>query len=181
MGTHKHHSAPRHTGGIGPLQLLEDIEHARVHFDQFMSGEDPWFHGSLLKFLPLTDQQKVKTKMSELRQTETWWNNGKVEKRSVKQPEGNFSKGRLPYSDDSYQKISDSLTGQTWWTNGETEVRSVKQPEKSFRPGRLPHGEDFSATMSRVHKGKSWWNNGTIEVFRFDKPDGFVKGRKSKG
>ena len=90
MSTHKHHSTPRHLGGIGPIQLVEDREHAYIHFHRFMSGEDEWFHGSLLKFLSLQDQEKVKTKMSEIRQTETWWNNGEIEKRSVECPGSDF-------------------------------------------------------------------------------------------
>lgn len=178
MTSHKHHVKPRHKGGTdGPTVSMNPWDHAELHAHRFINDEDTWFHGGLLEYLEPQLKQLVLKKFSEVRQEDNWWNDGTNEKRSSKQPGPNFVQGRLPYSEESYQKISEAHTGKRWWTNGEKLVFDFVCPE-GFYAGKAPHSEKTKQLMSQTHKGKKWWTDGQSETFRFDCPEGFRPGRK---
>jgi hypothetical protein len=185
MGIHKHHSTPRHMGGHGPIQLLEDRDHAYIHFHRFVSGEDPWFHGNLLKFLEPWDQITVRELWSLRASGEgnpmygvpspvtgwSWWTDGETDIMSEKQPGQNFKPGRTNV------KGHDALVGQRWFNNGTEEVLGFECPE-GFITGRI-----YRPRPNQKQKmlGRKWWNNGDEEVFCHEQPDGYVRGRLPKG
>lgn len=149
MAIHRHHSTPVHLGGIGPIQLLEDRDHAAVHARRFLDGEDVGFHMSLLKFLDEDLAKQVRDKQSELMKTErnpghgtsfvkgrTWWNNGRIEVLEFECPIG-YEPGRLSFSPVTKQKMSVTQIGLAWWNDGKIEVQSRIQPS-GFVKGRLP-------------------------------------------
>lgn len=147
MGIHKHHSTPLHLGGYGPIQLLEDIDHAKVHAERFLNGEDNGFHMGLLKFLPEETKNQVKQHQSNLMKTD--WNPG-------------FG--------------TSFVLGMKWWTNGVDETLSHSCPD-GWTPGRLPQSRETRLKKSESNTGKIWWNNGTEERWSHDQPEGFIRGR----
>lgn len=140
---HKHHSTPVHLGGIGPLQLLDERDHAYVHFHRFVSGEDRYFHPALLQHLDPWDRIVAKEKMSEVRSGEgnpmfgveptnkgvPWWTDGRNNVRSVDQPGPGWSRGMT-------DAVKNRKSGHTIFTNGEVEVHDFECPE-GFWKGRL--------------------------------------------
>lgn len=64
-----------------------------------------------------------------------WWNNGEVNKRSIKKPGDNFVLGRIPYprkplSEKTKDKIKQSNIGKEPWNKGKTEIYSEETLEK---------------------------------------------------
>lgn len=178
MKDHYHHETPVHKGGKdGPKVQINPWDHADIHGVRFIKGEDDWFHGGLFEFLDDDLVSSVKERMSEIRSNDIWWNNGVVESRSPEQPGPDFVKGRLPYSEESYRKISESHIGKRWFTDGENLIFAFECPE-GFKPGKAPHSEETKQLMSQTHRGKKWWTDGETETFRFECPEGFRPGRK---
>lgn len=70
-----------------------------------------------------------------IKQGSKWWNNGKVNKRSVEKPGEDFVIGRMPYerkphSQDTKQKIKQSNKGKVPWNKGKTQIYSKETLEK---------------------------------------------------
>ena len=71
----KHHVTPVHKGGKdGPTVELNPWEHAEVHAERFLNGEDDWFHMRFLKYLDYETSKKVRKKMGKLQ--EDRWKDG---------------------------------------------------------------------------------------------------------
>lgn len=189
MTKHLHHITPIHLGGEdGPLVLLEDYEHAQLHFERFMRGDDRWLHGSFLKFLEPEQVEAAKSRYSKLMTGRNnvmfgvepvvkgwkWWTDGNKDVMSEKQPGPNFFQGRTNVSTGH-----ESVKGQTWWNNGNEEILGFECPE-GFIQGRLPFSLETKQKMSESQIGFSWWNNGKVEVQSKTQPDGFTKGRLIK-
>ena len=186
MTIHRHHSTPQHLGGIGPIQLLEDRDHAYVHFHRFMDGEDPWFHPGLLRFLDPWDQITTREEMSRRGSGEgntmygvpspvkgwSWWTDGTENVMSPDSPGPQWTRGRTGITNEN----KTYKTGHKVFTNGVTEVHTYKCPD-GFWEGRLPMSDESKQRRKVAHIGKHWWNDGTREVFCIEQPDGFVKGR----
>jgi len=185
MTLHRHHSTPVSQGGIGPIQLLEDRDHAYVHFRRFVSGEDKWFHGGLLKFLCDEDQEIIRQLWKERGLGKNnpmfgvpspvsgwkWWTNGDEDIMSETQPGPSWKPGRT-----AVNRGHDSVKGQFWFNNGNVEVLDFKCPD-GFSPGRLPLSKETKEKMSESQKGLKWWNDGNLEVQSINQPNGFIRGR----
>lgn len=169
-------------GGHGPIQLLEDRDHAYVHFHRFVLGEDRWFHGGLLRFLDPWDQITVRELWSKRGSGEgnpmfgvepvikgwNWWTDGIKDVMSEKQPGPNFIKGRTHIS-----RGHDSVKGQHWFNNGTEEILTFECP-KGFIEGRL--SVERPKQRDKM-KGRKWFNNGKEEIFTYDQPEGYSRGR----
>lgn len=64
-----------------------------------------------------------------------WWNDGKVNRRSVECPGSNFTLGRIPYprkplSEKTKEKIKESNKGKPPWNKGKTQIYSEETLEK---------------------------------------------------
>jgi hypothetical protein len=71
----KHHVTPVHKGGKnGPIVELNPWDHAELHAERFLNGEDNGFHMRFLKHLDYEKQKQVRKKMGELQ--EEFWKNG---------------------------------------------------------------------------------------------------------
>jgi len=188
MSIHRHHSTPVSQGGMGPIQLVEDRDHAYIHFHRFQNGEDRWFHGGLLRFLDPWDQDTVRQLWKERGRGENnpmfgvpspvtgfnWWTDGTLDKLTDTQPGPSWRLGRTQM--DNSQRTYRS--GHTIFTNGVTEVHGYECPD-GFWEGRLPQSEETKKKRSLSQTGKTWWNNGEEEVLGRTQPEGFVRGRLS--
>lgn len=148
---HSHHTTPVHLGGENSPQVIMTAEdHAEHHAIRFLNGEDNGFHMGLLIFLSEEMEMMARQRQSELMRTEwnpgfgtsfvegrLWWTNGVEEVLEFECPPG-WRKGRLPESQETREKKSESQIGKIWWNNGTEEKWSHDQPE-GFVKGRLPH------------------------------------------
>ena len=64
-----------------------------------------------------------------------WWNNGKINKRSIKCPDNDFVLGRISYprkplTEETKEKIKQSNKGKIPWNKGKTQIYSNETLEK---------------------------------------------------
>lgn len=178
---HSHHTTPVHKGGKdSPQVLLLDYDHAQLHYERFVNGDDNWFHAGLLFLLEPEQQLHVRRLYSEKMSGEgnhmfgveptikgwNWWTDGTNNVLSDKQPGPDFKLGR------TVSWSHPGSVGKTWFNDGTKEVLSGEQPE-GFKPGRLPGQTRDSSSRF----GKVWFNDGTEEVQTYEQPEGFVPGR----
>ena len=180
---HSHHTTPCHLGGHdSPRVLLPDYEHAALHAERFLNGDDTWFHPCLLFLLEPEVERLVRQRYSELQTGEgnmmfnvepkikgwNWWNNGTSEQIAPEAPGNNWQQGRL-----NLKWGLANTKGRKWFHNGVEEALFFECPD-GFQPGRLP-GQKRDGTKQ---VGKKWWNNGTTETQDTECPgEGFVRGR----
>jgi hypothetical protein len=103
-----------------------------------------------------------------------WWNNGVIEKKCVKYPGSDWSKGRLRLLNIGYANV-----GKLWWNNGVCEKMSYCSPGNNWVQGKLI-SHNLSGAISARSKGKTWYNNGIKNKRSFEKPGhewqpGFIK------
>jgi len=114
-----------------------------------------------------------------------WYNNGSKEimlPQTVSAPDG-FSKGKLPASDITNEKISKKMKfgsaaakGKKWYTNGVDSVLSFDCPD-GWRPGHS--NGSGNSHLNRDYSGYHWYNNGIKSKRARVCPFGFVPGRLS--
>jgi hypothetical protein len=99
----------------------------------------------------MNKQQKLNVKK--------WWNNGKINKRSVECPDSGFVLGRLKFtrlspSKETKQKISEQLKGNIPWNKGKTGVYSEEtlQMMRDSKKGYVP--------KHKFKEGNTPWNKG---------------------
>ena len=167
--THKHHVVPVHLGGKdGPIQVVTQVEHATIHANRFLNGEDSWFHGSLCKFLDPELDVKVREHMSVTNRGENHpnfgkkrWTDGEIDVISFECPPG-FYHG---VSEKLKSNLSKTNTGQVWWNNGIEEKNSHTQP-KGFIRGRLPRKRQ-TTTLLDTETGETLDFDSCQECYEF--------------
>jgi hypothetical protein len=92
-----------------------------------------------------------------------WWNDGKVNKRSVQKPGDNFVLGRISYprsplSEKTKEKIKKSNTGKEPWNKGKTDIYS-EETLKKMRKAK----EDY-VPWNKGIGGITPWNKGLTAI-----------------
>lgn len=86
-----------------------------------------------------------------------WWNDGKINRRSVTKPGPEWIAGRLPYvTAEMIKTASDRVSSYKWWTDGLKNKRSSTSPGPEWKLGRLKN--------KNPHPRLLWWNNGKINT-----------------
>lgn len=119
-----------------------------------------------------------------------YYNNGEIEVLQYECPEG-YVKGRLPYSDETKSKISESLKGNK---NALGKHPSAETKEKLSRANignknalGYKWTDERKAKLSEARKGNTytkgmkWYNNGETQTMAYECPEGFTAGRLKKG
>lgn len=90
-----------------------------------------------------------------------WWNDGKVNKRSVEKPGEDFVIGRIPYKrkplgEETKQKIKQSNKGKIPWNKGKTQIYSKETLEKmrQAKENYIP----WNAGLDMKQLGYNAWN-----------------------
>lgn len=60
----------------------------------------------------------TKERLSIANSGSVWWNNGNIEIQVKEKPEGDWTKGRLPYLETALENMRTAQLGKVWWTNG---------------------------------------------------------------
>jgi len=89
-------------------------------------------HKGLKKF---TDDQK--SKMSQVRKNNKWWNNGTEQCFSPAAPDESYVQGRLRFNNAGAILGAIANKGKRWWTNGHVQKFSKEPPSDDFVLGRF--------------------------------------------
>ena len=177
----RHHIVPRSEGGSddeGNIIRLTAREHYVAHLLLAKIYDDYKMHNAVIfmqtgrhknrifKFnshLYKKIREEYAKKISKSKKGIHFYNNGKIEVRRFKCPDG-FVPGRMPFSPQHCKRISDCAKKRIGWKHSE------KKKEKM----------SISAKGNKACMGLHWFNNSQIEIHALECPPGFVPGRMKR-
>lgn len=173
MTTHKHHITFKSQGGSDDpsnLVVLDFIEHARLHAEDFLSGGPEFdFRHEGYKYLEKDLRKKLREEKGRRKrgnrgnfgdgpptaQGKNIWNKEGEERRSERCPGEGWTLGRSFEAGQHLPHDGSSSRGKKWWNNGEVSVRTEETPGPEWVEGQL-QSTNIKKGRPGVPKSKEW-------------------------